>query len=165
MHPSLSTRHPRKSPSVSDAALGGLLSRLDDRSAKIAVVGQGYVGLSIAVRASELGFRVIGYDTSAARVQSLRDGRSFVDDVSDEQIHAALNAGYWPTGDPLDLRSFDVGVITVPTPLRDGVPDLSFIEATGRQISHSWLIGLKAGTTRLRESNTRHWPEGGIRLP
>jgi nucleotide sugar dehydrogenase len=123
---------------VSDAVLGELLAQLDDRTAKIAVVGQGYVGLSIAVRASELGFRVVGYETSPTRVQSLRDGRSFVDDVSSDQVRAALDAGYWPTGDPLDLRSFHVAVITVPTPLLDGVPDLSFIDTAARDVAR-WL--------------------------
>jgi UDP-N-acetyl-D-glucosamine dehydrogenase len=123
---------------VSETVLDALLSRLDNRTAKIVVVGQGYVGLSIAMRASELGFRVVGYDTSSKRVEALRDGRSFVDDVPSEQVHAALEAGYWPTGDPLDLRAFDVAVITVPTPLRDGVPDMSFIEAAGRDLAQ-WL--------------------------
>jgi UDP-N-acetyl-D-glucosamine dehydrogenase len=123
---------------VSEAVLDALIGRLDNRTAKVVVVGQGYVGLSIAMRASGLGFRVVGYDTSSKRVQALRDGRSFVDDVPSEQVRAALEAGYWPTGDPLDLRAFDVAIITVPTPLRDGVPDMSFIEAAGRDLAQ-WL--------------------------
>jgi UDP-N-acetyl-D-glucosamine dehydrogenase len=123
---------------VSNSALEGLLARLDDRTAKIVVVGQGYVGLSIAMRASDQGFRVVGYDTSHKRVQALRESRSFVDDVSSDEVRRALDAGYWPTGDPLDLRAFDVAVITVPTPLREGVPDLSFIETAGRDLAQ-WL--------------------------
>jgi nucleotide sugar dehydrogenase len=125
-------------PSVSDTLLGGLLARLHDRTAKVVVVGQGYVGLSIAIRASELGFRVVGYETDLDRVHALRDGRSFVDDVSSDRVRMALDAGYWATGDPLDLRAFDVAVITVPTPLRDGVPDLSFIESAARDVAQ-WL--------------------------
>ena len=62
---------------MSDALLDGFLTRLEDRTAKIVVVGQGYVGLSIAMRASGLGFRVVGYDTSPKRVHALRDARSF----------------------------------------------------------------------------------------
>ena len=135
---------------MSEAVLDTLLSRLDNRTAKVVVVGQGYVGLSIAMRASELGFRVVGYDTSSKRVQALRDGRSFVDDVPSEQVRAALEAGYWPTGDPLDLRAFDVAIITVPTPLRDGVPDMSFIEAAGRDLAQ-WL---ERGTLVTLESTT-----------
>jgi UDP-N-acetyl-D-glucosamine dehydrogenase len=123
---------------VTDLALKQLLARLEDRTAKVAVVGQGYVGLSLAMRASELGFRVVGYDTSTSRVRALREARSFVDDVPGVQILAALDAGYWPTEDPLDLRAFDVAVITVPTPLRDGVPDLSFIEVAAVDLAR-WL--------------------------
>lgn len=123
---------------MSDVLLDGLLARLDNRTAKLVIVGQGYVGLAVAMRASEVGFRVVGYDTSPKQVQALRDGRSFVDDVPSEQVRAALDAGYWPTGDPLDLRGFDVAVITVPTPLREGVPDLSFIETAGRDLA-PWL--------------------------
>ena len=135
---------------MSDELLRGLLTRLDNRTAKIVVVGQGYVGLSIATRASELGFRVVGYETEPKRVQALRDGRSFVDDVPSDQIRMALDADYWPTGDPLDLRAFDVAVITVPTPLRDGVPDLSFIESAARDIAQ-WL---ERGTLVTLESTT-----------
>jgi nucleotide sugar dehydrogenase len=112
-----------------------LLQRLDDRSAKVAVVGQGYVGLPLAVRAAELGFRVVGYDTSRERVDALRAGRSYVEDIPDEELRRALGASYHPTRDPLDLRAFDVAVVTVPTPLRDGTPDLSYIEAAGRDLA------------------------------
>ena len=135
---------------MSDELLSGLLTRLHDRTAKIVVVGQGYVGLSIATRASDLGFRVVGYETEPKRVHALRDGRSFVDDVPSDEIRTALDAGYWPTGDPLDLRAFDVAVITVPTPLRDGVPDLSFIEAAARDVAQR----LERGALVTLESTT-----------
>jgi UDP-N-acetyl-D-glucosamine dehydrogenase len=135
---------------VSEELLSRLLARFHDRTAKIVVVGQGYVGLSIATRASELGFRVVGYDTEPKRVQALRDGRSFVDDVPSDQIRMALDADYWPTGDPLDLRAFDVAVITVPTPLRDGIPDLSFIETAAHDIAQC----LERGALVTLESTT-----------
>src|SRR3954453_1053109 len=115
--------------------LRGLLQRLDDRTAKIVIVGQGYVGLPLAMRASELGFRVAGYETSQERVDALRAGHSYVEDIPDDELQRALAAGYHPTRDPLDLRAFDVAVITVPTPLRDGAPDLSYIEAAGHDLS------------------------------
>src|SRR5262245_45198288 len=105
--------------------LAQLLRKLDERHAKVAVVGQGYVGLPVAMRASELGFPVVGYDLDPERIDALRAARSYVEDVSDDQLATALEAGYWPTRDPLDLRAFDVAVISVPTPLRDGAPDLS----------------------------------------
>ncbi|HKB21023.1 MAG TPA: nucleotide sugar dehydrogenase [Gaiellaceae bacterium] len=135
---------------MTDELLGDLLARLSDRTAKVVVVGQGYVGLSIAIRASELGFRVVGYETDLDRVHALREGRSFVDDVSGDQVRMALESGYWATNDPLDLRAFDVAVITVPTPLRDGVPDLSFIESAARDVAQ-WL---QRGSLVTLESTT-----------
>ncbi len=127
-----------------------LLARIDDREAKIAVVGQGYVGLPLAMRATQLGFRVAGYETSDERVSGLRRGSSHVEDVSDTELGAALESGYWPTRDPLDLRAFDVAIITVPTPLREGVPDLSFIEHAGRDLA----ARLDRGALVVLESTT-----------
>jgi nucleotide sugar dehydrogenase len=127
-----------------------LLRRIDDRDAKVVIVGQGYVGLPVALRASELGFRVVGYDTSQERVDALRSASSYVEDVSDGALQDALDAGYWPTRDPLDLRAFDIAVITVPTPLGDGVPDLSYIEAAGRDLA----ARLEPGALVVLESTT-----------
>jgi UDP-N-acetyl-D-glucosamine dehydrogenase len=120
---------------MSDELLTRALTGIDERTAKVVVVGQGYVGLPVAMRAAELGFRVVGYDTSPARIEALQNGTSYVEDISDEQLQWALAHGYWPTRDPLDLRAFDVAVITVPTPLREGNPDLSYIEAAGRDLA------------------------------
>ena len=117
------------------ANLQRLIQRLDDRDAKVVVVGQGYVGLPLAMRATEVGYRVVlGYETSEDRVHALRAGRSYVEDIPDRQLAAALTSGYDASDDPSDLGGFDVAIITVPTPLRDGVPDLSYIEAAARQL-------------------------------
>jgi len=136
-------------PGVS-VALQRFVERIDARDAKIVIVGQGYVGLPIAVRASELGFRAVGYDTERERIDALRAGASYVEDVPDGALRAALAAGFHPTCDPLDLRAFDVAVITVPTPLRDGAPDLSFIEAAGRDVASR----LAPGALVVLESTT-----------
>lgn len=130
--------------------LTALQRRIDNRTAKVAIIGQGYVGLPVAIRASEVGFPVVGFDTSEQRIAALRDGRSFVEDISDEQIARALDAGYWPTRDPLDLRAFDIAVISVPTPLRDGNPDLRFIESAGRDLA----ARLSRGSLVVLESTT-----------
>jgi UDP-N-acetyl-D-glucosamine dehydrogenase len=131
-------------------ALRSLLRRIDDRAAKVAIVGQGYVGLPIAIRATELGFRTVGYDTARERIAALRAGDSYVEDVSDPVLEDALRHGFHPTYDPLELRAFDVAVITVPTPLRDGAPDLSFIEAAGRDVA----ARLTSGALVVLESTT-----------
>jgi UDP-N-acetyl-D-glucosamine dehydrogenase len=134
----------------SPAALADLVARLDRREARVAIVGQGYVGLPLAIRAAELGFPVIGYDTASGRVDALQAGNSYVEDVASEQLRSALRTGYRATTDPNDLAGFDVAVITVPTPLRDGVPDLSFIEtAAGDLAPH-----LRPGVLVVLESTT-----------
>ncbi len=130
--------------------LSRLRSRIDDRTAKIVVVGQGYVGLPLAMRVAEVGYTVVGYDISPPRIDGLKAGRSYVEDVSDDQLQAALRAGYLPSYDAADLADFDVAVITVQTPLREGTPDLSYIEAAGadlaRYISPGALVVLESTT-------------------
>jgi UDP-N-acetyl-D-glucosamine dehydrogenase len=127
-----------------------LRSRIEDRQAKVVVVGQGYVGLPLALRAAEVAFPVIGYDITPARIEELRAGRSYVEDVADVQLAAALGAGYLPSCDADDLRGFDVAVITVQTPLNEGTPDLSFIESAGRDLAHF----LSPGALVVLESTT-----------
>ncbi|HEX5616193.1 MAG TPA: nucleotide sugar dehydrogenase [Acidimicrobiia bacterium] len=114
------------------------------------VVGQGYVGLPVAMRAVHVGFSVVGFDTDVNRVAALRAGRSYVEDVVDDVVGAALAQGYVPTNEPAALRGFDVAVISVPTPLHDGAPDLSFVEAAGEM-----LVGaLTPGALVVLESTT-----------
>lgn len=96
---------------------------------KVVVVGQGYVGLPVAMRAVAVGFEVVGLDLDKRRVDDLRTGRSFVGDVSDAELQAALHSGrYRPTDSYTDAADFEVAVITVPTPLSEARPDLTFIE-------------------------------------
>jgi UDP-N-acetyl-D-mannosaminuronic acid dehydrogenase len=107
------------------------LDKIEQRTAKVAVLGQGYVGLVVAMRASEAGFDVVGLEIDATRAASLAAGRSYIEDVTDTELRAALDRGYEPTADPDRLEGFDVAVISVPTPLHEGLPDLSYIEDAG----------------------------------
>lgn len=117
----------------------------------VAIVGQGYVGLPVAMRAIDAGYDVTGIDLDERRTGSLLAGTSYVDDVTDEQLQAALASGrYHPTTDYADAAGFDVAVITVPTPLREGLPDLTFIEES----SASLAALLKPGATVILESTT-----------
>jgi len=122
----------------------------------LVVVGQGYVGLPLALRAVEAGFHVIGFDTDAARIKRLADGDSYVEDITDEQLAGALASGrYEPTADPSRLAGFDVALIDVPTPLRDGSPNLSFVvdaaTTLGRHLTRGATVVLEStsypGTT------------------
>ncbi len=103
---------------------------------KVVVIGQGYVGLPMAMRCVDVGYDVIGLDLDEERRTSLKAGSSYIEDVSDEHLAAALCSGrYTATGSYDDCAGFDVAVITVPTPLRDGAPDLTFIEDAGRSLA------------------------------
>ena len=130
--------------------LSELLSRIESRTAKVAIVGQGYVGLPVAMRAAELGFPTVGYEVDERRCASLREGVSYVEDVGHDVLAAALDATYTPTSDLGDLVGFDVAVITVPTPLRDGVPDLSYVASAGESLARV----LRAGALIVLESTT-----------
>lgn len=118
---------------------------------KVVIVGQGYVGLPVAMRAVEVGYDVVGIDLDETRVERLSSGDSFVDDVSHAQLQHSLETGrYLPTADYSAAHGFDVAVITVPTPLRESLPDLSYIESATRSLA----VFLKPGATVVLESTT-----------
>jgi UDP-N-acetyl-D-mannosaminuronic acid dehydrogenase/UDP-N-acetyl-D-glucosamine dehydrogenase len=128
-------------PSPGEELAARLLARIEDRSARVVIVGQGYVGLPVAMRAVEQGFPVVGLELSPARVAALRAGQSYVGDVSDQELQRALENGYLATDDASDAGAFDVAVITVPTPLRDGSPDLSYVEAAVETLAKRLRVG------------------------
>ncbi len=122
----------------------------DDRR-RVLVVGQGYVGLPLAMRAVEVGHSVVGFDLDDARVKALADGVSYVEDVTDEVLAAALESGrYQVYADPSRCAGFDIAVVTVPTPLREGVPDISFIEMAAKALAPL----MRPGVTVVLESTT-----------
>ena len=109
---------------------------MDASSQKIVIIGQGYVGLPVAMRAVEVGYDVVGLDLDAPRITRLAEGSSYVGDISDETLRAALDSGrFLPTTDYAAAEGFDVAVITVPTPLKETLPDLSFIEQSGKSLA------------------------------
>ena len=103
---------------------------------KVVVIGQGYVGLPVAMRSVAIGHHVVGLDLDPRRVASLGGGSSHVDDISDDELRAALDSGHYRvSSDYADAAGFDVAVITVPTPLRETLPDLSFIESAAESLA------------------------------
>jgi UDP-N-acetyl-D-glucosamine dehydrogenase len=118
----------------------------------VVILGQGYVGLPLAMHAAESGhFSVVGYDVSQARVKRLAAGESYVEDVPADRLAAVLVDGtYRPSADPAALTGFDVAIISVPTPLREGLPDLSHIESAARELAPR----LRPGATVVLESTT-----------
>jgi UDP-N-acetyl-D-glucosamine dehydrogenase len=98
---------------------------------KIAVIGQGYVGLPIAIIAANSGFNVIGFDIDDALVENLNSGTSHIRDITDADIQKVIDSGnYQASFEPADLQNVEVVVLAVPTPLNKlRQPDLSFLES------------------------------------
>jgi len=103
------------------------------------------------MRAVEVGYRVVGYETDGGRAKRLQAAESYVEDIPGEALATALASGrYLPTSDIAALADFDVAVITVPTPLREGNPDLSFIQQAAATLGPH----LRPGATVVLESTT-----------
>jgi UDP-N-acetyl-D-glucosamine dehydrogenase len=118
---------------------------------RLVVIGQGYVGLPMALAAAESGFSVVGLDTNAATVEALNAGYSHIGDVSDDDLKAGLVAGYSASTDASYLADADVVVVCVPTPLSsDGGPDLHAVESAARTIGEH----IQAKTLVVLESTT-----------
>ncbi|OGN88951.1 MAG: UDP-N-acetyl-D-glucosamine dehydrogenase, partial [Chloroflexi bacterium RBG_13_48_10] len=135
-----------------------LINSLRDHSAKIGILGLGYVGLPLATAFGDAGFQVIGIDPDARKIDTLNKGKSYVQDVSDAQIVRLQEAGRLSaTTDFSALRQCDAVSICVPTPLRKtGDPDMSFIlsatDELAKYIHPGMIIVLESttypGTTR-----------------
>lgn len=117
----------------------------------LVVIGQGYVGLPMALRAAEQGMSVVGLDTNLKVVNQLNAGSSHIDDVSHEELRAGLATGYIASTDPLCIANADVVVVCVPTPLSsEGGPDLRPVEAAAKTIGDN----VRPGTLCILESTT-----------
>jgi len=120
-----------------------LIERIRRREARISVIGQGYVGLPLAVEFARAGFAVSGLDNDPERVAALSAGRSHSPDVPDDDLTAVLRAQrYEPTTDFSVLRQSDVVIICVPTPLRKSKdPDISFVMVAAEQVAARFRPG------------------------
>ena len=120
-------------------------------SKRVVIVGQGYVGLPIAMRAVEVGHEVVGLEKDPTRAERLAAGDSFVEDVSAATLQRALATRSYSVSTSIDaVAGFDVAVITVPTPLRDTLPDLTFIEDAAAELAPF----VRAGCLVVLESTT-----------
>jgi UDP-N-acetyl-D-glucosamine dehydrogenase len=118
---------------------------------RVVVVGQGYVGLPLAVRAAQIGHQVVAFDINETRVKRLLSGESYIEDISDEDLNTVIEAGtLLPSSETRACAGFDVAIIAVPTPLREGVPDLRYIEQAAETLARY----LRPGATVIVESTT-----------
>ena len=105
-----------------------LIRKIRDKSAVVAIIGMGYVGLPLTLRFSDTGFRVIGLDIDAEKIEKLNRGESYIRHIPSAAVAAARANGFAATSDFSRLREADAIIICVPTPLgKYREPDLSFV--------------------------------------
>jgi len=132
--------------------LESLKTKLQEHTATAAVIGLGYVGLPLALEISRAGFQVIGLDIDSKKVASLKQGRSYILDVKDQEIQSALEQERFLPSNSFDLlRAADAISICVPTPLsKSRDPDISFILAATEEVRKT----LRPGQLVILESTT-----------
>ena len=116
----------------------------------VAVIGLGYVGLPLAIEAANNKLKVAGYDINESLVGNLNKSLSHVEDISDKDLEDALSNQLLITSDPEILGNSEYIVISVPTPLTDYQPDLSYVEAATKSIAEN----LKKDQIIILESTT-----------
>jgi len=149
--------------STQQATAAELLAKIDQRSARIGVIGLGYVGLPLALTFAEGGFATTGFEIDRERLASLERGEPYIADVSPEELRRNQEAQrFSSTGNFDRLAEMDAILICVPTPLRKTKePDISAIVAAGREIASR----LRAGQLVVLESTTYPGTTEEVLLP
>ena len=101
----------------------------------VAVIGLGYVGLPLAIQATSSNLKVYGYDIDENKISNYNLGKSTIEDISDKELKASLEKGLFLSSDPKYLSESETIVISVPTPLTDYQPDLSYVKAAAETIA------------------------------
>lgn len=128
-----------------------LLQKLQDKSAVIGIVGLGYVGLPLMLRYMEVGYKVIGFDIDQSKVDTLSQGKSYIEHIPAAAVSAAVSRGFEATTDFKRVSEADALILCVPTPLNKyREPDLSFVLDT----TDSLVPYLRAGQVVSLESTT-----------
>ncbi len=128
-----------------------LIGRLKDRSAVIGIVGMGYVGLPLALRFSEAGYRVRGFDIEPVRVDLMNRGGSHIAHIRGDLVAGAVARGFRATTDFAEVADVDAVILCLPTPLgRHREPDLGFVTGT----TETLLPHLRPGQVVSLESTT-----------
>src|SRR5580692_7332936 len=113
---------------AADTIFDQLRSRIEQRQARVGIIGLGYVGLPLALLYSEQKVKVTGFDIDGRKIDTLAKGGSYIYRIAPEEIQAAQTSGFAATADYSRLTEMDAIIICVPTPLDEyHEPDLSFI--------------------------------------
>ena len=115
-----------------------LIEKIETRSAKVGVIGLGYVGLPLAMEFVNAGYEVAGIDIDENKINSLNDGKNYINDVNDDDLKSAVKKGLLKgTNDYSKVKSLDAISICVPTPLnKEKNPDISFIVSVMEEIKN-----------------------------
>src|SRR5580692_1541032 len=128
-----------------------LKQKIESRTARIGIIGLGYVGLPLTLLFSEERFAVTGFDVDKMKVGTLNDGGSYIVRIPATEIAAAQRSGFRATADYAEIAQMDVVIICVPTPLTEfHEPDLSYIRDTAEAIAPH----LREGQLIVLESTT-----------
>ncbi len=140
-----------------------LLLRINTTSARIAIIGMGYVGLPLAVCIAKIGFEVVGIDVSEERVAQINLGESYINDVANDELQPLVQQGKIKAStDTSALKLADVIIICVPTPLsKNRDPDISYIRKSAEAIA----AHLRAGQLVTLESTTYPGTTEEVLLP
>jgi UDP-N-acetyl-D-glucosamine dehydrogenase len=137
--------------SVPATLFSELKSKIEQKQARVAVIGLGYVGLPLALLYTEQKFSVTGFDIDARKISTLEQGGSYIFRIPAAEIQAAKKGGFSATSEYSRLTEMDAIIICVPTPLNEyHEPDLSFITDTAKSIAPH----LRAGHLVILESTT-----------
>ena len=144
-----------------------LIRKFKNKEARVAILGLGYVGLPLAVVFAEAGFKVMGIDPDARKVDSLKTGVSYIPDVKTETVEKLVKSGRLSaTTDFSALKEMDAVSICVPTPLRQtGDPDMSFIISAADELSkymHKGMVVVLQSTTYPGTTRELLLPKLGI---
>ena len=127
------------------------IQKIENRSARIGIIGMGYVGLPLALLFSEERFAITGFDIDGKKVSTLNAGGSYIVRIPGTEIQAAQKHGFRATADYSEIGNVDVVIICVPTPLNENhEPDLSYIRDTAKAIAPH----LREGQLVILESTT-----------
>lgn len=120
-----------------ESSADALIAKIDDRTARVAVIGLGYVGLPLSLIFAEKNFNVLGFDVDEEKITMLEGGRCYIEHIAEDRVAAAVKGGRMrATADFSLLSECDAIIICVPTPLgRHREPDLKYIRMTSEQVA------------------------------
>jgi UDP-N-acetyl-D-glucosamine dehydrogenase len=146
-----------------ESAAGSLEAAIRQKTAQVGVIGLGYVGLPLIRTFVAAGFRTLGFDVDARKIESLSAGKSYIEHIPSEWIGRCVSEGsFTPTADMSRLAEADALLICVPTPLnRSRDPDLIYVEETSREVA----AHLRPGQLVVLESTTYPGTTRDVVLP